>query len=157
MGLCYATGEQGEEKKRLTTCSLAKVSLSFCLPSHVGSPSGPLHSFATGKEVPCLGVASPREGTPPLLCPLKILETPSTFSSLEVLGRGKPLVLMDGALSLQHGGSEKTKPRDSVSRLWFLSLSLASSFLESSPTTFHQSGPQLTSAESLLPETPTSC
>ena len=43
MGLCYATGEQGEEKKRLTTCSLAKVSLNFCLPSHVGSPSGPLH------------------------------------------------------------------------------------------------------------------
>lgn len=43
VGLCCATGEQGGEKKRLNTCSLPKVPLSFCLPSHVGSPSGPLH------------------------------------------------------------------------------------------------------------------
>ena len=156
MGLCYATGEQGEEKKHLNTCSFPKVSLKFCFPSHVGSPSGPLHCFATGKEVPCLGVASPREGSSPILCPLKILETPSTLSSL---GLGEPLILLGGAISPQYGGSKKTKPRDSVSSLWFLSLSLAYSFLllESSPATFHQSGSQLTSAESLSSETPTSC
>lgn len=104
-------------------------------------------------------MASPREGSSPLLCPLKILETPSTLSSLEVLGLGELLVLLGGAISPQYGGSEKTKPRDSISGLWFLSLSLASSslLLESSPATFHQSGSQLTSAESLSSETPTSC
>lgn len=147
-------GSREEKRSVLIPVAYPKF-LSASVSPHTWAP--PL-VHCTGKEVPCLGVASPREGSSPLLCP-QDFGTPSTLSSLEVLGLREPLVLLGGAVSLQYGGRKKTKPRDSVSSLWFLSLSLAISFLllESSPATFHQSGSQLTSAESLSPETPTLC
>ena len=148
------------EKKRSILVPVAyPKSLSTSVSPHTWAP--PLvhcTDLLQGRRYPAWGGLT-EGGVFPLLCPLKILETPSTLSSLEVLGLGELLVLLGGAISPPYGGSKKTKPRDSVSGLWFLSLSLASSFLllESSPATFHQSGSQLTSAESLSSETPTSC
>lgn len=138
------------------------LSTSDCLSLHFGLPvSGLLHDLQQGREAHCSGVASPKEETLPSLVPLKIVETPAV-SPLEIWALVSHCYWWVGHIPQGLGQQKKKKKAENPGYSvcgFYLSLSLAFSLLllESSPTVFHHSGSQLTSADSFSPETLTSC